>query len=189
MHEIKIRRKMKKLGLSCLWGRLIALAVLLCSSSGNAAIIQAAVSVTSAAGGNITGTSLANNKSNGNRGNCTSQFSPGSCTTTTSSSSLCNRSVSTTNSHIWILGTFAVAPGTHSYHVTIDNTVTTAGSLNKLLCPSGTVACQVCICSGAGNTETLLNGQACTASSGEINPTCSGGRVQSVTSSLTLTCP
>ena len=192
MHEIQTRRKMKKLVLSCPWGRLITLAFFLCSAHVNAAIILAGVTVTSTAGGNITATALANNKSSSptKTGNCTLGGVPGSCTTTTASLTACNTSAGTTNSNRWTIGTFAVASGTHTYHLAIDNTVTTAGSLNKLLCPSGTAACQVCICSGAGNTVTLRGGAACTASSGEIYPTCNAsGNVTSVTSTLTLTCP
>ena len=90
----------------------------------------------------------------------------------------------------WSVGSFAVTAGRHTYRLNITSS-NTVGSLDQLLCgtDSGTYTppCSVGICIDGATTATS-NG-ACTISTGQINPTCSGGHVTSVTSNLTLTCP
>lgn len=90
----------------------------------------------------------------------------------------------------WTVGPFDVTEGTHTYRLNITSS-STVGSLDQLLCGTdgGTYAppCSVGICID-GTTTATSNGT-CTLSTGQINPTCIGGHVTSVTSNLTLTCP
>ena len=183
------------------WGS--ATALFFYSASINAALVLAAVTVTSTSGGNITSTGLASNRTGGAIGAtdayCASAtqgpFSNGSCFTTSGATSGCSNGSAFGGANTWQTGTFAVGPGPSTAYLVIDTTSTADGSLNKLLCGNGVGnGCQVCICAGAGNTSTLRGASApaasCTASGGEINPTCDAdGNVVSVTSSLTLTCP
>lgn len=89
----------------------------------------------------------------------------------------------------WTVGTFTVAAGTTTtYHLSIVNGGS-AGNLAHMLCPSGTIACHVCVCGGPTNI-TSSNAGASTASSGFLTPVCtSTGVVASVNSTLTLTFP
>ena len=75
-----------------------------------------------------------------------------------------------TGSPLPILG-----PSGQTYHLSVANN---ASSLNTLLCPSGSTACPVCLCLGAGNVANATNS---IAGSGIIVPSCSAGQLQSFT--------
>ena len=156
-------------------------------SSFDALAVTASVSVTATSAGNMASTRLGRIDDNGD-GLCQGG-PPGGCTGTAPTGTSCFNS-STDMFNTWNVSTFPIQAGTHTYKLNIADSADSK-SLDKLLCGTAggtTPPCNVCICILGGSETSTSNGN-CTASSGQIIPTCAGGHVVSVTSNLTVNCP
>lgn len=173
--------------------RWLILAVLIAPSL-NTWAVTADVTLTATSNGTLTSTRLSAIRNNNGTGTqCTLSGGGSNCTGTSSAVAGCTTTASIA-SNTWSTGDlgvfFPISAGTHVYKLNIQSS-TVNGSLDKMLCGNGTGGngpCNVCIC-GSNNTNTKTSNGTCTASSGQIIPTCAGGHVISVTSNLTLTCP
>lgn len=172
--------------------RLLTLVPLLAAVSLNAFAVTASVTVNATSSGTITSTQL------GSIAGAGGGLPPGFCECSGGRSQggyiPSSGSYDGAERHnTWSSGSYTITAGTNAIALNITDTPSGVASLDQLLCgtiiPGGdaTPPIDVCICTASGNTTTS-NG-ACTANSGQITPTCSGGHVVSVTSNLTLTCP